>query len=125
MTLALQSAGVTPKDLADAVRQAFSTNKELLTATRKEIKVVDGQPVEVEHPDNAARQRAVESIYDLAGARAPKQEGAKGGGPTIVLNMPGYYDPEFVRRDGPKVIDVETSEVDDTSVDGEGGEPAP
>ncbi len=108
--LALQKAKITPEELGQATREAFDENRRLLTATRKEVKVVDGTPVEYDHPDNPARLRAIESMYDLAGVRAPTR-GTGGSGPTFVLNLPGYYDPKFIAKE--QHVDADYTEVED------------
>lgn len=108
LALGLKRAGIGEKELAAAVKEAFEENKRLLHATKKEIKIVDGVPVEVEVADNPARQRAIESIYDLAGARRERDKEPGHGGPTIVLNLPNYYDPNFLKKEG--VIDVTPQE---------------
>ncbi len=109
LQMGLAQAGISKEELADTVREAFDENKRLLKSTRKEVKVVDGQPVEIEHPDNTARQKAIDSIYDIAGVRGKRNEGSGGGGPVFQINFPSYYRPEVLEG----TIDVTPSEVTD------------
>ena len=102
--LALQGAGITKEELGSTLRKAFDRNKELLDATRVEVKVVGMETTEIEVPDNTARQRAVDAIYDITGVRRGRTEGGGGGGPTFVVNFPSYYDPKLVTTE---VIDAE------------------
>ena len=104
--MGLQKAGVTEDELAESVRQAFDENKRLLTAEKVATVIIDGSPHEVVTPDNTARQKAVTSIYDLAGLQKPKQESGGPTGPVFHFHLPDYYSREFVEKET-LVVDVE------------------
>lgn len=113
--LVLDQAGISQEDLARAVGKAFKENERLISATRVEVKVdTAGEIHEVEIPDNTARQRAIDSIYDFAGARPQTVREGGNGGPTIVLNLPDYYSREYIERTSK---DIEVDAVPVTSDD--------
>ena len=115
LQLGLQQAGVTKQELADAVREAFDENRQLLKAVKTETKVIDGMPVKTESPDNTARQKAIESIYDIAGVRGRRAESTGDSGPVITINVPSYYDRQFLKDEG--VVDVSSDPIEDNRDD--------
>ncbi|UOF78784.1 hypothetical protein [Caudoviricetes sp.] len=113
----LAKAGLTLEHLGEAVSLAFKRNLQLLDAT-KEVHLVlgDGEVLKREVPDNLARQRAVDAIYDIGGV-VPKEDVKGPSGPLIVLQLPEYYDPKFVAETTPKI--VEGTVVESTAPDPE------
>jgi hypothetical protein len=99
----LEKAEIGLDQLADAIRRAFATNLKLLEAEKTVITTCEGQVLKFNVPDNAARQRAAESLYDIGGV-VPKTDPQQSAGPMVVLQLPNYYDPAFVQA--AKVIDV-------------------
>lgn len=113
LQLGLEKAGITEDELATGVRQAFDENKRLLTATKIEVKVDPAGGVhEVEVPDNQARQRAIDTMFDLAGVRKQRSNGLENSGPAVVINMPGYYSKEFLEKEQ-HVVDVSADYSED------------
>lgn len=103
----LKKAGLTVDVLSEAIAKAFHRNVQLLDATKEHYLQVDGgEIVKREVADNLARQRAVEALYDIGGV-IPKDEAKVASGPTIVLQLPDYYDPKFVEQTSPKVINAD------------------
>ena len=68
-----------------------------------------------ESPDNTARQKAIESIYDIAGVRGRRAESTGDSGPVITINVPSYYDRQFLKDEG--VVDVSSDPIEDNRDD--------
>ena len=117
LKLGLKQAGITPEELGETVREAFDQNRQLLQAVKLETKVIDGLPVTKESPDNAARQKAIDSIYGIAGIRDQRAEHLGSGGPSVTIHIPDYYSREFLEQEG-TLIDVDSSDTDDTTPSG-------
>lgn len=117
--LLFKEAGINLQDEAALLKEAFDTNRALLSAEKLEVRVLDdGTVVTVPVPDNQVRQRAVESVFDVVGAKQNTRGESGGDGPKLTLVLPNYYSPEFLEREQ-KVIDV-TGAVEPPTTDGAG-----
>lgn len=104
LQLGLRKAGVTETELSSGIREAFDVNRELLKASKVELKAVGEEVHQIESPDNSARQRAVNAIYGLGGlSNGPKEDtGPKG--PMFTLILPNYYSDDLIQKG--EVVDV-------------------
>ena len=117
--LLFKEAGINLQDEAALLKEAFDTNRALLSAEKLEVRVLDdGTVVTVPVPDNQVRQRAVESVFDVVGAKQNTRGESDNSGPKLTLVLPNYYSPEFLERER-KVIDV-TGTVEPSSPDAGG-----
>ena len=112
--LLFKAAGISRQDEADLLKKAFDTNAALLNAEKLEVRVLDdGTVVTVPVPDNQVRQRAVESVFDVVGAKRNTKGDGESGGSKLVLVLPDYYSPEFLKQER-KPIDVTATTMEST-----------
>ena len=104
-------AGITTDRLAELVLAAINANEEMLTA----FKWQDG----TKQPDNAARNRAIDSIYDLTGVKAPKASTNKSSKVTLHISdtQPEWYR-NPVMKEVPHDYDAASSGDGPTDPDG-------
>lgn len=86
----LALAGISVDEQASALRQAFDTSRALLAAEKTELVTYQGNYVPVQVPDNGARARAVDQIYDLVGVSQSRAEGIGGGKVVVEVVLPGW-----------------------------------
>jgi hypothetical protein len=76
----LSLAGISEKDLADAVREAFTVMKKNLSTTKVELVSFQGAHSEIQVPDNTTNQRAAEALLDVTGVSLSRQNSGSDGG---------------------------------------------
>lgn len=105
-------AGITDERLAELVRDAVDANAEMLKA----FKWMDG----TKQPDNNARNRAIENIYELTGVKAPKVSSNRSQKVTLHLSdvQPNWF--KEVKDEVPQGNDERPG--DDGKPDGNVGE---
>jgi len=117
-----EAAGVSLEDEAALLKSAIEQNKENLKAEKIEVFVNDkGDVTTVRVPDNQVRQRAVESIFDLVGAKPSIRSEGGGDGPSLTLVLPDYYSKEFLSNErGTIDVTPKPVQLEDSSDGGDG-----
>lgn len=120
-----EAAGVSLEDEAELLKAAIETNRANLNAEKVEVFVSEsGDVTQVRVPDNQVRQRAIESVYDLVGAKPSIRSEGGSEGPSLTLVLPNYYSPEFLAKEGkgnvPIDITPQPTSLDSPSDGGEG-----
>jgi len=119
-----EQAGVSLEDEAALLRDAIERNKANLVAEKVEVCVTkSGEVITVPVPDNQTRQRAVESIYELIGAKQNVRQEVSHEGPGLTLVLPNYYSQEFLEKER-HVVDI-TPQPDQLESPGYGGDGSP